>query len=678
MNYWRLIPQKNIIFQTGVLFICLLLLLDPIVVYGNEKSADLTEMSIEELMQVTIATASKYEQKISEAPSSVSIVTASDIEKYGYRTLADILRSVRGLYTTYDRNYQFLGIRGFARPGDYNSRVLLLMDGVRLNDGIYNTAAIGTEFILDVDLIDRVEIVRGPGSSLYGSNAFFAVVNVITKKGEKLNGFEVSGDAGSFETYKGRISYGNKIKENIDMLLSATYYDSRGDDKLYYKEFDSPETNNGVAEDSDIDRFQSFFGKVTYNDFTLEGAYVKRKKLIPTAPYETVFNNNRTNTIDQSAFIDLKYSHTFPGNWDVLARITYAQYDYDGNYEYDYSEEGDSGPHIVSNKDYSDSAWIGGEFQISKTFLGNHRLISGAEYRNIFRQDQGNYDEEVYLDSEEDSINWGVFIQDEFTILSNLILNAGLRHDHYSSFGGTTNPRLSLIYHPFEQTVFKMLYGKAFRAPTAYELYYHDGYLRQKPNPDLDPETIDTYELVVEQQLGDNLRGTVSGYYYKIKDLISLVEDPADGLTVYNNTSEVEAKGIEVELEAYLKNGIQGRISYAYQETEDSESGQGLTNSPMHLAKLNLIIPLIQKKVFLGIEEQYTSKRKTLAGNKEDDFFITNVTLFSQNLLKGLKASASVYNLFDEKYSDPGSEEHVQDTIRQDGLSFRVKLTYTF
>jgi outer membrane receptor for ferrienterochelin and colicins len=677
-NYWCIILQKSIISQICLLFVLLLSLLCPLVVYGEEKPADLTELSIEELMQVTIETASKYEQKISEAPSSISIITASDIEKYGYRTLADILRSVRGFYSTYDRNYQYLGIRGFARPGDYNSRVLLLLDGVRLNDSIYNTAAIGTEFILDLDLIDRIEIVRGPGSSLYGSNAFFAVINVITKKGERLKGFEVSGDAGSFETYKGRMSYGNKVKENIDMLFSSTYYDSRGDDKLYYKEYDSPDTNNGVAEDSDIDRFQSFFGKVTYNDFTLEGAYVKRKKLIPTACFETVFDSNLTNTIDQSAFIDLKYSHAFPGNWDVLARITYAQYNYDGNYEYDYSEEGDTEPYIVSNKDYSDASWIGGEFQISKTFWGNHRLIAGVEYRDLFRQDQGNYDEEVYLDSEEDSTSWGGFIQDEFTIFSNLILNAGVRHDHYSTFGGTTNPRLSLIYHPFEQTVFKVLYGKAFRAPTAYELFYHDGYMRQKPNPDLDPETIDTYELVVEQQLGENIRATISGYYYKIKDLISLVEDAGDGLLTFENLQEVEAKGIEVELETYLKNGIQGRVSYAYQETEETETGQRLTNSPMHLAKLDLIIPLIQKKVFLGIEEQYTSKRKTLAGNEEDDFFITNVTLFSQDLLKGLKASASVYNLFDKKYSDPGSEEHVQDSIRQDGLTFRVKLTYAF
>src|SRR5512147_2724178 len=160
---------------------------------GGDAAADLKQLSIEELMNIevrTIYSASKFEQKVMEAPSSVSIVTSSEIKMYGYRTLADVLRSVRGFYVTNDRNYSYVGVRGFGRPGDYNSRILLLIDGHRANDNIYDQAFVGTEAIIDVDLIDRVEIVRGPGSSLYGSNAFFAVVNVITKRGGDLKGIE--------------------------------------------------------------------------------------------------------------------------------------------------------------------------------------------------------------------------------------------------------------------------------------------------------------------------------------------------------------------------------------------------------------------------------------------------------------------------------------------------------
>jgi iron complex outermembrane receptor protein len=653
-------------------------LISPSITHSAELPADLADLSLEDLMQVTVQTASKFEQKTTEAPSSVSIITASDIEKYGYRTLADILRSVRSFYTTYDRNYSFLGIRGFSRPGDYNSRVLLLVDGVRVNDSVYSTAAIGTDFILEVDLIDRIEIIRGPGSSLYGSNAFFAVINVITRKGEQMKGVEFSGDAGSFDTYRGRVSYGSKVRENIDMLVSATYYESKGDSALYYPEFDAPETNNGKAEDSDLDRFHSFFGRASFHDFTLEGAFVKRKKLIPTASFETLFNDTRNATTDQSAFIDLKYAHTYASDWDVLARVTYGQNNYDGRYVYDYAEEGDEEPYIVVNKDYADSAWWGTEAQVSKKLFDKHRVIFGGEYRDSFRQDQGNYDEEVYLHSEEDSTVWGVYAQGEFQILSELILNAGLRHDHYSTFGGTTNPRFALVYHPFDPTVVKAIYGKAFRAPNAYELYYHDGYLRNKPNPDLDPETIQTYELILEQRIGEHLQAIINGFYYEIDDLINGEIDPADELITYKNVDEVEAKGIEFELQGQWSNGLRGRMSYSYQLCEDSTTGKTLTNSPKHLAKFGVTIPLFERNLFLGIEEQYTGKRKTSGGNHVDDFFITNVTLFSHQLFRTLRVSASVYNLFDEKYSDPGSAEHAQDAIEQDGRSFRFKVTYTF
>jgi len=135
---------------------------------------------------------------------------------------------------------------------------------------------------------------------------------------------------------------------------------------------------------------------------------------------------------------------------------------------------------------------------------------------------------------------------------------------------------------------------------------------------------------------------------------------------------------VELEVEGVWSNGLRGRISYTYQDSKDKDTEKALTNSPKHLVKLNIIVPLVQKIIFLGIEEQFTSMRKTLAGNTADEFFITNMTLFSKNIVKNLKISASVYNLFNEHYSDPGSAEHVQDLIRQDGRSFRVKATYTF
>lgn len=156
--------------------------------------------------------AAKYDQKVNEAPAAVIIITAEQIRKYGYRDFAQILDSAPGLFTNNDRNYGYLGIRGFNRPGDYTSRILLLVDNHRLNDAVFDQDGAGTEMPIDVDLIDRIEIIKGQGSSLYGTNAFFGVVNVITIRGRDIKGAEVSGKASSFNTYRSRLSYGTSSR----------------------------------------------------------------------------------------------------------------------------------------------------------------------------------------------------------------------------------------------------------------------------------------------------------------------------------------------------------------------------------------------------------------------------------------------------------------------------------
>src|SRR5881628_1711997 len=172
--------------------------------------------------------ASKYEQKPSEAPASFSIVTNEEIRKFGYRTLSEILRSVRGLFTTYDRNYSYIGARGFDRPGDYDTRILLLLDGHLVNDNVYDQASVCTESLVDVDAIDRVEVIRGPSSSLYGTDAFFAVINVITRSGRDLDGKEFAAAGGSYSTAEGRAAYGARLDNGVETYVSGSYYDSGG------------------------------------------------------------------------------------------------------------------------------------------------------------------------------------------------------------------------------------------------------------------------------------------------------------------------------------------------------------------------------------------------------------------------------------------------------------------
>jgi iron complex outermembrane receptor protein len=642
------------------------------------QSPDLTELDLEDLMDIevdVVYSASRFDQKTLEAPSAVSIITAEDIRRFGYRNLAEILRTVRGLYSTYDRNYHYLGVRGFSRPGDYNTRVLLLVDGHRVNSDIYDQATMGTDFLVDVDLIERVEVIRGPGSSLYGTNALFAVINVITRRGRDLDGLESAVETASFDSHKGRLTWGGRLESGLELLISGSLFESRGQD-LYYSEFDDAATNNGVAVGGDDESYHNILTKVSYGGFHFQGGWISREKGIPTAPWGIMFNDRRNRSWDRQGYLELGYTHTFENGLDVQARLATDRYEYDGDYVFNYGTKDDPLP--VVNKDEARAESWTAEFLLTRSFGEHHRISGGFAYRDNRSTDQRNFDEEVYLDDHQSSRDWGLYLQDEIRLGEHIIINAGLRRDHYESFGATTNPRLALILLPFDDTAIKLLYGTAFRRPSAYELYYHDGYLTQKPNPGLGPESITTWEFIVERKFCQQLLGTASAFSYRIDDIISQVTDPDDGLLVFRNVEAAEARGIELELNGRWDNGWRGRVSFTRQRTEDEETGLELSNAPRQLGTLGVSIPLLGQKYFAGFEVLHSSGRRTLAGDSSGSSLHANLTLFSRSLWRGLDLAAGLYNLFDEKYSDPGSVEHRQDLILQDGRTFRVQLTYRF
>jgi outer membrane receptor for ferrienterochelin and colicins len=664
---------------TGAL-LCLFLIIPAGLACGVErpleaKSSDPTEIKFEDLVKMEVpivGAASKYNQKVTEAPASVTVISSDEVKKYGHRTLAEVLATVPGLFVNSDRNYSFLGIRGFSL-GDYNNRVLLLVNGHRLNNSLSDSAFIGTEFILDVDLIDRVEIIRGPGSSLYGNNAFFGVINVITRKGRDLpgNGFEVSGEAGSFDSYKGRVTYGKLFENGLELLFSGSIYDSEGHDRLFYRQFDNPAQNNGVAQNADSDSFKNAFASVSFQDFTFEGGFITREKQNPTAQFLTDFNDPRFRTVDDRGYANFKYAHEFPEIVDVTAQV---YYDF---HNFDITE-----PYVgVLYKDSQKADWWGAEVQLTKKIQDLHTFTFGGEFRDDFRQ------QERFLNITNGMVskaldrsrqNHGIYFQGDVAIVTNLHLNAGVRYDQYGDFDPAFNPRVAFIYNPLDETVLKAIYGTAFRAPNFFEL-------SDQRNQAIQPETISTYELVYEQGIGAHVRSSLAGFYNQIDDLITF--NSAPGHQRFENLSGAEAEGMELAFDGFWPGVVRGRASYTFQHTEDSTTGRTLTDSPAHLGKLNISVPLWREKIFAGIEFLYVSRRTTThltpigtaeAGSDAAGFGLINFTLFSQNLVKNLDLSASVYNLLDKRYGNPATPFHQQDIIEQDGRSFRVKLTYRF
>lgn len=641
---------------------------------AQEETKDLGEATLEELGSIQVYSASKHMQSTSDAPASVTVITADEIQKYGYRSLADILQSVRGFYITYDHLYSYVGVRGFGRLGDWNSRILLQVNGHRINDNVDGHGMLGTEFLVDVDLIERVEIIRGPSSSLYGADAFFAVINVITRKPPQMKGVELSFTPASFGTFEGRASYGGQYR-GIGMLLSGTFYNSQGQ-TLFYPEFDSPATNNGITRNTDYENSQHILATLNFRGFTLQGLFSARAKGVPTAYFGALFNDPRTENFDHQQYLDLRYQHSIGEKWELAARTSYDQARLQAPVAL--STGLPDGSTTVDTYSYRGN-WWDSEVKLSRTFFEKHKVTLGTEITDNVRQDQGNYTPigNIFDTDLASSVSWALYGQDEFAITSKLTLSAGLRYDQYSNFGGTTNPRLGLIYHLFEPTTLKLLYGTAFRAPEPYEVtpgygpFYDD-------NHGLKPETIRSVEAVLEQTLGQHFKLSGSLFQNRIADLITLETDPSNSQSTYRNSGKARAIGTEIELDGQWAGGVKSTASYNYTSAQDSVTHETLSNSPSSLAKLNVIVPVVKERIFASFNGQYTSSRLTLAGNTVSGFPFFNATLLGHALGKHLDLSASVYNLLDKKYFDPGRPEDVQDAMQQDGRSFRIKITGRF
>jgi outer membrane receptor for ferrienterochelin and colicins len=669
---WRVEPSSSWSLSMTVrhLIVFVLLFAAPA---SAQTPPDLTQVALQDLMRIEVLRvfgASERLQPVTEAPSSVTIVTAREIAQYGYRTVADILRSARAFYISDDRNYSYVGVRGFSRPGDYSTRILMLVNGHRVNDAVYDQAPIGADFGIDVAMIERVEIIRGPASSLYGTSAFFAVVNIITRTGASLNGVAVDLAAGTLGTGMARVSAGRRLRNGVDVAVSGTIERSDGDTRLYFPAFDSATTNGGVAADLDGERVANLYGRLAAGNFALTATFGRRLKVVPTASFGSIFNeqDEAEQTTDRRTMIAGQYNRTL-GQTQLVLDAGFDWYAYRGRYPFE-SDTPDY-PVLVNSDAAEGVRWNGGGHLVRKVGA-RHVVTAGGEYSANIRQNQwSNYNDPGVVGIEElrSSQQAGLYLQDEIRVRRWLLLNVGARYDQYEDFRRAT-PRGAVIVTPSPSTSFKYLYGEAFRAPNAYELYYYgSGSLR--------PEFVRTNEVVWEQYVGEWLRTSVSAYRYNASQLITFQALSSDGgihQFAFVNDGEIKASGLELEAELRTKRGIQVLTSYVLQDARPSGADAPLTNSPRHMAKARVEVPLTARAFATG-EWQFIGVRSTLAGAHVGAAAPVHLTV-GWTISKSLALTGSLRNLFNQAYSDPGSDEHLPDSIPQTQRTARIGLRW--
>lgn len=644
---------------------------------------ELSDMSLEQLMslEVEVETASKYRQKSSDIATSLTVVGKDQIKQFGHRTLGDVLRSVRGFFVSSDRMYENVGIRGFDQSGDYNGRMLVMVDGNRINDAIYDQGFTGTEFPVDVDLIERVEVLRGPGSSIYGNNAFFAVINIITRSGADYRGGELAGSYGSFDTYKGRFSYGRKLGSGLEFLLSGTDLNSAGP-TLRYPEFDDA-SGPGRTSGTNDEHGKQFFAKASYGGFSVEGGYGRRYKGLPGGAFGTNFDDPANSYQDSEAFVNAQYQAALTPKLDFTGRFFYGDNDYKGVYRYG----------EVTNLDLAHSWWTGLELRLVSRQIDRHTVVGGLEIQENWLQAQRNFDlspAATYLDDKRDSQRIGVYLQDDYHLWDELSVSLGGRFDNNSLISASQfSPRLGVNYRPFGDTVIKAQYSQAFRAPNVSHLYYgfppvYDEFgglstTGRLASPNLKAEQIETWELSWEQTIARAWQVTASAYYLHMHDLFRKRTVDANYFQVVNHEAE-RGYGGELELRRQWSNGAMVRGSYGLYFAE-TESGQAIANAPRHLLQLNAMAPLFSDQWHGGAELQMVSRRESASAGVPA-YTRVNLSL-SYQPLRNLDLSATVYDLFGDLRRELSPDDLFGDslgaiTVPQDGRTFRVKLVYRF
>ncbi len=637
-------------------------------------AADLSQLSLEELMQQEVTGASKYVQKATDAPADVSVVTANDVRRYGWRNLADVLRSVRSFYLTNDRTYQYAGIRGVSPPGDLDNRILFMIDGVRVNDGLYDSAMMGETFPLDLDLVERIEIIRGPGSSIYGGNAMFGVINLITRSGRDLDGTEVGVGAASRQTYDGRVSAG-RAEGDREWLISATKANSGGGSY----EFSDIQPGVMTSNQTDAENWQRIFGKLSVDDWRGSIIYGNRQKYVPTGSYGTTFNDPNHHEDDTFLLTDVSKTNHINNNQELYLRVYTGLYKYFALWPTDNTlavTTSDPRPYIAADQ-YVMSQWQGAEGRWTAAMGSNQHWIAGVEYTNSYNYLQ--YVESPplaiysYSPTMGSTNHLGLYAQDEIKVNDKIQFTLGVRQDQASGFENSLSPRLALVIQADQSNTYKILYGTAFRNPDFYE------HMNTPPNSTLEPEEIRTLEGIWKHRLNSNMTIMANVFRNEIYNVIQ-----QDNSYYSYNASPIISQGSEIEWEARFDNDAQFRLSYTYQTTH--QDGLIPDNSPSSMYKANIGLPLAPNWTS-AIEAQGMSSRLTNSGALTvGSYTIANLTIGYHPSNNNWLLTGSVYNLFDHQYSDPVQYDPsiynyygaARTDLVQDGRLFRLKFETHF
>ncbi|MEP6584015.1 MAG: TonB-dependent receptor plug domain-containing protein [Ginsengibacter sp.] len=675
------------------IFLVLLCFFSSIILKAQQDSSinvdKLLDLSLEQLMDIKVVTASGYLQTTSEAPSTITVITARQIEERGYEQLEDALRDIPGIDMIHINGYAPTLIYFRGMYGAENLRALLMIDGIVENNILGSNDMAGPVYSLHN--AQRVEIIWGPVSALYGANAFGGVINIITKKGADINGLHAEQGFGTFNTSFEKISLGLK-KSAFEFAAAGTVYNSDGP---IFKNRDPHYSGSYVDKAYSFNTTLSYYAKKskttlgyrTYRTPMGWGTYANSPTVYLRLPLQGNSNVGVSGLIqrdirgERSGKIDSYLRTWFIENefkpnekWNFIARAAYRE---TGQGEDSYLYITVDGKRLYRSGIASYSNRITGEILANYALSENHRFSAGLQVNrdNVEAGARNStFDPNtIYLiDSRDTVLNLNsTFLPRVYDIRTNFgghlqyVLNTkllvktnftvGFRYDHNSYFGDAASPRVAIVNKPSEKLTFKLQYGKAFRAPSNLEIH-------QPPpsgNFQLDQEKITTYEANAIYAPTKNLRLQVNGFHNDLKDVIILSNLP--NLTVDKNPGVFTITGAEGVAEMTITKEISAFVNITYQYAWGKNLITGLARKLPGVATIkgNAGMTIHVDDLFtISLSGNWIGNRpvpKTDPYGPVPGYFLTNFVVTTGKLFnKGITASLNIHNVFDTKWLDPG------------------------
>ncbi len=663
---------------------------------------------------LSIATGQK--QLIAKAPAVASVITAEDIRALGANTLEEVLATVPGVHVSLASTYlsPIYSVRGIHT--DKNPQVLMLVNGVPITQLHFGDRGGRSSF--PVRDIARVEVIRGPGSAVYGADALAGVINVITKTADQIDGTEIGARAASFDTTEGWLLHGSRWGE-VEVAFSLQAQSSDGDDsrrvgsdaQTVFDQVTAPlgfpaaslapghldtnaegydtridlkydklqarlwnwRQNAGVGPglalaldpkgEGDIDNYLFDLGytdaellpdsvvelRASYMDINVQ----TEQRLFPAGTVLPIGPDGNIN-VTPGQFSLMQFTDGYRGNpefYEQHARfegiVTYNGFAghtlrIAGGYtaqEESAEERKNYGPSVLDLESRSCHAFL--------CFVdGTLTDVSNTPY--VFIEDQ---DRDV----------WYASLQDQWQIANDWNLTAGVRYDDYSDFGSTVNPRVALVWDASTDLTTKLLYGRSFRAPSFAELFAINNPVALG-NPDLDPETANTYELAFDYRASFDLRFGFNVFYYDVEDLISFAS-VAGGAQEARNVGQQQGHGFEFETEWKPADNLRVVANYAWQNAEDKELDEDAARAPEQQAYLRAHWTLAHNWSVTGEFKWIADRNREPFDPRDpmDDYTIANLNIEKQMLLERLDLGLRVRNLFDENASEPSPYQAVTE-----------------